>query len=75
MNLLHSDRMAIVAAVQSYRKGAPMTLEDVRIACAMDGHPINHVNRSVLASFMRTFCTVEHGPHGPHDERTYRWLS
>lgn len=52
-----------------------MSREDVRIACAMEGHPIDHVNRSALSHFLRTFCTVENGPHGTHDERTYRWSS
>lgn len=73
MTLSYADRSAIVSAVKSYRRGAPMTLEDIRIACALDGHRIDHIDRRSLSHFVRMFCSVENGRNGIHDYRVYRW--
>ena len=67
------DREAVHAAVHSYRPEAPITLIDVRIACKLDGHPIDHINKDELGRIVREICSVEDGPRGHHDYRTYRW--
>ena len=67
------DREAVHAAVRSYRPGAPITLKDVRIACRMDGHPVDHLDKGQLSRLVKEICTVEPGPTGQHDYRTYRW--
>ena len=68
-----ADRQAVHAAVRSYRPGAPISLEDVRIACRMDGHPVDHLSRSTLSSFVREVCEPEEGRYGASDYRIYRW--
>lgn len=67
------DRSAIIDAIHSYRPGAPMTLNDIRIACRLDGHPVDHIDHTVMASIVRRVCTVEYGKQGKHDYRIYRW--
>lgn len=50
------DCRAIYDAVHSFRRGAPILLDDIRFACRVDGHPIDHINAYYLALYLRGFC-------------------
>lgn len=66
-------RRAVHQAIRSYRPGSPITMEDIRIACRLDGHPVDGVSHNLLGALAREICTVEIGPGGSSDYRTYRW--
>lgn len=56
-----SDRAAIIAALRSYRPNAPVSIEDVRVAAAMDGHPLSHVGSKDIVVVLKTVAVCEPG--------------
>lgn len=56
-----ADFDAIVAAVRSFRAGAPMMIEDIRIACWADGHPVSHLRGGEIAAVLARVAVAE--PH------------
>ena len=42
-----------MAAAMSYRVGAMMTVHDIRVAAAVDGHPLDHVGGREIAAVLR----------------------
>lgn len=67
------DRDAIVDAVHSFRPGSPIVIDDVRFACAVDGHSIGHLVTHEVVSVMRTVATPDARRKGSHDRRSWRW--
>lgn len=55
------DREAIIAAVRSYRPNAPVNIEDVRIAAAMDGHSLRHVDSKHIVGVLKKVAVCEPG--------------
>jgi hypothetical protein len=47
------DCEAVMAAAMSYRPGALMTVHDIRVAAAADGHPLDHASGSEIAAVLR----------------------
>lgn len=56
-----SDFDAIIAAVKSFRAGAPMMIEDIRLACWADGHPLTHLTGREIAAVLARVAVAE--PH------------
>jgi len=56
MCITDDDREAILHAVGTFRLGAPIMTDDIRLACSVDGHPIKHVNGTELVHAMLLRC-------------------
>lgn len=69
------DRSAILAAVGTFRMGAPILTDDVRVACAVDGHSIRHIPGPHLAKIIQERCDPAEGPYGRKDFHSWkrRW--
>lgn len=57
------DMQIIDDAVASYRVGAPIIIEDIRIAARADGHDLSHVSGYEIAAYLRTICKPVHKAH------------
>lgn len=57
------DRTAIIEAVFSYRATAPITIEDVRMAAALDGHSLRHIESWQIAIVLRDVAVCESNPY------------
>lgn len=66
-------RTAIVNAVHSFRPGAPITIDDVRFACKVDGSDIDHLDPCTVAAVMRTCAVPELWKDDPHYRRSWIW--
>ncbi|KUE73028.1 hypothetical protein AUQ37_03975 [Candidatus Methanomethylophilus sp. 1R26] len=62
---------AIIAAVRSFRPGAPINVDDVQFAAAVDGHDLSGVRPWEWGPVMNTVCKSADGPYGNHDMRTW----
>lgn len=71
MKATMEDRLAIRRAVFSFREDAPMTSEDIRVACAADGHPLDHLNGLNIAGVLKRYA-VPVNESGRHDRVWYR---
>ena len=47
------DSAAVLAAARSYRPGAPMTIDDIKVAARLDGHPLDHVGGQEISGVLR----------------------
>lgn len=56
-----ADFDAIIAAVGSFRIGAPMMIEDIRLACWADGHLLTHLTGREIATVLARVADAE--PH------------
>lgn len=65
-----ADFDAIIAAAGSFRIGAPMVIEDIRIACWADGHPVSHLRGGEIASVLARVAVAE--PH-PTFQHRHMW--
>ncbi len=54
-----SDRLAIHSAARSFRKGAPIIVDDIKFACRVDGHPVDHINGHYIAQCLSEICTSD----------------
>jgi len=61
----------IHSTARSFRQGAPITIFDIRVAAAFDGHSLKGVHKTTIAECLRKICRVELGPLGEHDYRSY----
>lgn len=52
-NMTPEDRGAVMAAAMSYRVGAMISVYDIRIAAAVDGHPLDHADGREIAAVLR----------------------
>ena len=52
-NMTSEDCEAVMAAAMSYRAGAMMSVYDIRIADAVDGHPLDHIDGREIAAVLR----------------------
>lgn len=75
MQATPEDRAAILQAVGTFREGAPILADDVKLACAVDGHPVAHLPTKVIAHIMRQRCDPHDGPYGRKDYHSWirRW--
>lgn len=64
-----SDMAAVERAVRSSRQGAPITVDDVRFASAVDGHPLSHLTGREVGRCLTKCCTVsgKSGSGCPHN--------
>ena len=52
-NMTPEDREAVMAAAMSYRVGAMISVYDIRIAAAVDGHSLDHVGGCEIAAVLK----------------------
>ena len=52
-NMTPEDREAVMAAAMSYRAGAMISVYDIRIAAAVDGHPLDHADSHEIAAVLK----------------------
>lgn len=52
-NMTPRDREAVMVAAMSYRVGAMMSVYDIRVAAAVDGHPLDHVDGREIAAVLK----------------------
>ena len=69
------DRDAVIAAIGTFRMGAPILVDDVRVAAAADGHPIRHMDKFAISECMKERCDLKVGRYGPKDYHYWfrRW--
>lgn len=61
------DRQVIIDTIGTFGIDAPIILDDIRFAAAVDGRPLNHITSVEMCSVMRERCVSVIGPCGAHD--------
>jgi|GEM_PF-3409005 len=65
-----TDRAAIIGVVGTFRVNAPISIDDVRFATAVDGHSLSHMSGSQISTVLRTRCNPVPG----RDYRHHLWI-
>lgn len=61
------DRRTIIDTIGTFSMGAPIVLDDIRFAAAVDGRPLHHLTSKEMCSIMRERCVTVEGPYGRQD--------
>jgi hypothetical protein len=65
------QEQAIIDTIRTFRPGAPICVDDIRFAAAVDGHDLSGVLPWEWGRVMRSLCSSKNGPCGAHDRRSW----
>lgn len=65
------EESAIIETVRTFRAGAPLVIDDILFAAAVDGHDLSSVKPYEWSRVLATVCDSMCGPYGRHDRRSW----
>ena len=65
------EESAIIETVRTFRAGAPLVIDDIRFAAAVDGRDLSSVKPAEWSRVLATVCDSMNGPYGCHDRRSW----
>ena len=66
-----SDREIVQNIAKSFRPGAQIMIEDIRVYARAEGHPIDRINHNTIAKYLSEICEVKEGNYGKHDYHSW----